>query len=115
MTQRISIDPITRLEGHGKIEIFLAELQRPMLERLLAARRNRSTLACLTDLDSRTQELWQPGAPSSLIGADASLLARVAGGDDKGNRQVASVGQADRPARQVDRGGALLRSPVQKD
>ena len=23
MTQRISIDPITRLEGHGKIEIFL--------------------------------------------------------------------------------------------
>ena len=25
MTQRISIDPITRLEGHGKIEIFLDE------------------------------------------------------------------------------------------
>ncbi len=25
MTQRISIDPITRLEGHGKIEIFLNE------------------------------------------------------------------------------------------
>ena len=23
MTQKISIDPITRLEGHGKIEIFL--------------------------------------------------------------------------------------------
>ena len=23
MTQRITIDPITRLEGHGKIEIFL--------------------------------------------------------------------------------------------
>ena len=23
MTRRISIDPITRLEGHGKIEIFL--------------------------------------------------------------------------------------------
>ena len=25
MTQKISIDPITRLEGHGKIEIFLDE------------------------------------------------------------------------------------------
>src|SRR3972149_7023183 len=25
MTQRITIDPITRLEGHGKIEIFLNE------------------------------------------------------------------------------------------
>src|SRR3990172_4292697 len=25
MTQRITIDPITRLEGHGKIEIFLDE------------------------------------------------------------------------------------------
>jgi F420-non-reducing hydrogenase large subunit len=23
MTQKITIDPITRLEGHGKIEIFL--------------------------------------------------------------------------------------------
>ena len=23
MSQRITIDPITRLEGHGKIEIFL--------------------------------------------------------------------------------------------
>ena len=23
MTRRITIDPITRLEGHGKIEIFL--------------------------------------------------------------------------------------------
>ena len=25
MTRRITIDPITRLEGHGKIEIFLDE------------------------------------------------------------------------------------------
>ncbi|HWU40378.1 MAG TPA: Ni/Fe hydrogenase subunit alpha, partial [Candidatus Acidoferrum sp.] len=25
MMQRISIDPITRLEGHGKVEIFLDE------------------------------------------------------------------------------------------
>ena len=25
MTERITIDPITRLEGHGKIEIFLNE------------------------------------------------------------------------------------------
>jgi xanthine dehydrogenase accessory factor len=62
----------------GKIEIFLAELQRPMLESLLAARRSRSTLACLTDLNSRTQELWQPGASSSLLGAHEQLLARVA-------------------------------------
>jgi len=62
----------------GKIEIFLAELQRPMLERLLAARRSRSTLACLTDLDSRTQELWEPGAPSSLIAGHEQLQARVA-------------------------------------
>jgi xanthine dehydrogenase accessory factor len=62
----------------GKIEIFLAELQRPMLERLLAARRSRSTLACLTDLDSRTQELWQPGAPSPLIGGHEPLLGRIA-------------------------------------
>jgi F420-non-reducing hydrogenase large subunit len=23
MTKRVTIDPITRLEGHGKIEIFL--------------------------------------------------------------------------------------------
>ena len=25
MTRKISIDPITRLEGHGKIEIFLSD------------------------------------------------------------------------------------------
>jgi xanthine dehydrogenase accessory factor len=62
----------------GKIEIFLAELQRSMLERLLAARRNRGTLACLTDLESGRQELWQPGDASPLIGEHEVLGARVA-------------------------------------
>jgi xanthine dehydrogenase accessory factor len=62
----------------GKIEIFLTELQRPMLESLLDARRRRRTLACLTDLELRTQELWQPGDPSSLIGEDEALRERVA-------------------------------------
>ena len=28
MTKRITIDPITRLEGHGKIEIFLDDADR---------------------------------------------------------------------------------------
>jgi xanthine dehydrogenase accessory factor len=61
----------------GKIEIFLAELDRPLLRPLLAARRGRDTLACLTDLDRARQELWQPGASSADEGA-ASLILRDA-------------------------------------
>src|SRR6185369_8883941 len=62
-------------------EIFLAELDRTLLRPLLAARRGRDTLACLTDLDRRRQELWQPGAAAAgagLILRDApALLAGV--------------------------------------
>ena len=32
MAKKISIDPITRLEGHGKIEIFLDDDGNPLLE-----------------------------------------------------------------------------------
>jgi xanthine dehydrogenase accessory factor len=62
----------------GKIEIFLSELGRPLLGRLLEARRARSTLACLTDLGSRQQELWAPGLASELAPQGQPLGAAVA-------------------------------------
>jgi xanthine dehydrogenase accessory factor len=61
----------------GKIEIYLAELPRPMLTRLLEARRNRATLACLTDLERQVQELWQPGAPSAVVPDEGALCAGI--------------------------------------
>ena len=53
----------------GQIEIFLAELERAPVRRLLAAHQKRTTLACLFDLDRRLQEVWQPGVLGD--GADA--------------------------------------------
>jgi xanthine dehydrogenase accessory factor len=61
----------------GKIEIFLAELSRPLLERLLAARRQRTPLACLTDLDRGVQEVWHPGAAAE--GAASEILSGAPG------------------------------------
>jgi xanthine dehydrogenase accessory factor len=61
----------------GKIEIYLAELPPPLLARLLEARRQRTTLACLTDLDQQRQELWQPAAPSAVVAAQGPLLAGI--------------------------------------
>ncbi|MEY4545651.1 MAG: hypothetical protein RL685_1846 [Pseudomonadota bacterium] len=55
----------------GKIEIFLTELPPPLLRELLEARRARRTLACLSDLASGAQELWQPGKPSHLLAGEA--------------------------------------------
>ena len=55
---------------------------------------------------------------SGLVATPSAALVvglRIAGGDDKRNRQVAPVGQADRPAGQVDGGGPLLGPAVQKD
>jgi xanthine dehydrogenase accessory factor len=62
----------------GKIEIYLAELPRPMLTQLLEARRNRTTLACLTDLEQRVQELWQPGAASAVVAREGALSTGIA-------------------------------------
>jgi xanthine dehydrogenase accessory factor len=62
----------------GKIEIFLAELPRELLAELLRARRQRAVLACLSDLERRAQELWQPGAPSALLEGCAPLTELVA-------------------------------------
>lgn len=61
----------------GKIEIFLAELPRPLLQQLLAARSTRSTLACLSELTSGAQELWRPGAASGLLDGAPVLAASV--------------------------------------
>lgn len=61
----------------GKIEIYLAELEQAMLTRLCEARRNRTILACLTDLERHVQELWQPGAPSALLAEEGALCAGI--------------------------------------
>jgi xanthine dehydrogenase accessory factor len=61
----------------GTIEIYLAELPRQMLTRLLDARRNRTTLACLTDLERQVQELWQPGAASEILAEPSELIAGI--------------------------------------
>ena len=61
----------------GKIEIFLAELPRALLQELLAARRSRDTVACLSDLASGAQELWRPGAASALLAGAPALVAGV--------------------------------------
>jgi xanthine dehydrogenase accessory factor len=54
-----------------------------MLQRLLAARRGRTTLACLTDLDRRVQEVWQPRAAGEGDGSEGA-----------GSHQAASGGAA---------------------
>jgi xanthine dehydrogenase accessory factor len=61
----------------GKIEIFLAELPRPLLHELLAARRTRRTLACLSDLTSGVQQLCQPGGASGVFAGAPALAAGV--------------------------------------
>ncbi|HKO94607.1 MAG TPA: XdhC/CoxI family protein [Polyangiaceae bacterium] len=78
----------------GKIEIVLAELGRPLLERLLEARRNRNTIACLTELGSRQQELWAPGLASQLAPAGHALGDAVAQAfRDEQNQIVEGDGQ----------------------
>jgi xanthine dehydrogenase accessory factor len=62
----------------GKIEIFLAELERSVLERLLDARERRSSLACVFDLESRVQALWAPGEPSAIVPLEKPLADAVA-------------------------------------
>jgi len=88
----------------GKIEIFLAELERPMLQRLLAAQRGRTTLACLTDLDRRVQEVWQPRVASERPGSERPGRERPGsegrgregrGSGGPGSRQAASAGASD--------------------
>src|SRR4051812_32804507 len=80
----------------GKIEIFLTELARPLLRRLLAARRDRSTLACVTDLDRRLQEVWQPGAGSDGAVSDGAV-SDGAVSDGAGGEGVASLILHDAP------------------
>src|SRR5688572_7105736 len=61
----------------GKIEIFLAELPRPLLEQLLVARRARRTLACTSDLGSGAQQLCEPGGAGALFPGLPELAASV--------------------------------------
>ncbi len=61
----------------GKIEIFLAELPGTLLQELLRARRARGTVACLSDLTSGTQELWQAGGAGGLLAGSPALVAGV--------------------------------------
>jgi xanthine dehydrogenase accessory factor len=78
----------------GKIEIFLSELGRPLLGRLLEARRARRTLACLTDLGSGRQELWAPGQASELWPQGQALSLAVAQAfADEENQIVEHEGQ----------------------
>lgn len=61
----------------GKIEIFLAELERPVLERLLDARERRGSLACVFDLEKRSQALWAPGDPRGIVPHEGPLADAV--------------------------------------
>ena len=76
MTQRIVIDPVSRIEGHAKITIYLddapvtAERGEPLAVALLGA--GKITLA-------RSPKLHRPRAPSCLRGACDGCLARVDG------------------------------------
>lgn len=62
----------------GKIEIFLAELELPMLERLLTAKESRSSLACVFDLERRIQALWAPRNPNEIVPLEGPLAEGVA-------------------------------------
>jgi xanthine dehydrogenase accessory factor len=50
----------------GKIEVFLAEAPRALIEQVALARSGRSSVAHVTDLARGTQELWGPGQAGSL-------------------------------------------------
>jgi xanthine dehydrogenase accessory factor len=60
----------------GKIEIFLAETPRALLEHLVVAVRGRSSSVYLTDLQHGTQELWETGSP--VLAEQAGLRDAVA-------------------------------------
>jgi len=62
----------------GKIEVFLAEAPRALIEQLEIARRARSSVAHVTDLARGTQELWRPGQVCSSLAGGGALSHAIA-------------------------------------
>jgi xanthine dehydrogenase accessory factor len=62
----------------GTIEVFLGEAFLPVVERLVAARARRASLARVIDLASGAEELWDERRPSSLVGSDGELTRAIA-------------------------------------
>jgi xanthine dehydrogenase accessory factor len=76
----------------GAIEVFLARVERSLVERMCEARANRSRVVRVSDIVAGAEEVWAEGEPSSIVGIEPEGLAAVSLAIHRERSQLLEIG-----------------------